>query len=96
MQREHSTIWWIGFYAIITVVVVVFLWPVIYLLMTSFMRAVRLVDCDRQAGRSRCFSATATLAAIWRTVRDAPLKWISPGSTTSCAYPRPRADNTFP
>ena len=36
MQREHSTIWWIGFYAIITVVVVVFLWPVIYLLMTSF------------------------------------------------------------
>jgi multiple sugar transport system permease protein len=36
VQRDHSTIWWIGFYAIITVVVVVFLWPVIYLLMTSF------------------------------------------------------------
>lgn len=36
MQREHSTIWWIGFYAIIIFVVVVFLWPVIYLLMTSF------------------------------------------------------------
>jgi multiple sugar transport system permease protein len=36
VQREHSTIWWIGFYAIIAVVVVVFLWPVIYLLMTSF------------------------------------------------------------
>jgi multiple sugar transport system permease protein len=36
VQREHSTIWWIGFYTIITVVVVVFLWPVIYLLMTSF------------------------------------------------------------
>jgi len=36
VQREHSTIWWIGFYAIIIFVVVVFLWPVIYLLMTSF------------------------------------------------------------
>ena len=36
MQREHSTIWWIGFYAIVIFVVVVFLWPVIYLLMTSF------------------------------------------------------------
>jgi multiple sugar transport system permease protein len=36
VQREHSTIWWIGFYAIVIFVVVVFLWPVIYLLMTSF------------------------------------------------------------
>jgi multiple sugar transport system permease protein len=35
VQREHSTIWWIGFYAIVIFVVVVFLWPVIYLLMTS-------------------------------------------------------------
>ena len=36
MQREHSTLWWVGFYAIVVFALVVFLFPVLYLLMTSF------------------------------------------------------------
>ncbi|MEW5721929.1 MAG: carbohydrate ABC transporter permease [Thermodesulfobacteriota bacterium] len=35
MQRKHTTTWWIVFYAVIIASVVVFLFPVFYLLMTS-------------------------------------------------------------
>lgn len=36
MEREHSTLYWVVFYLLIGVTVIFFLFPVIYLLMTSF------------------------------------------------------------
>ena len=101
MQREHSTIWWIGFYAIIIFVVVVFLWPVIYLLMTSFNARVLLVDCDPAGGAITApFDLSQPrphLPPLGRTVRRRSGPTFSPGlispaslrrSCPSCPYAR--------